>query len=258
MELNRMRKLYLILSILVIAIIGIRVFRSLQHTSHLKESALLVGTSADYPPFSFLKDGNIVGFDIDVIKAVAERLHKKIEIKDIPFDMLIPEIQLGKIHLIAAGMTQTPARAERVLFTRPYIQGDKLLVLSPKNKPAIRSLEDLTNKEVLVNDGYTADLYMSKLKGPIIKRLKTPAEAFLALTTNKADAYVVASNTAQPFFKLYGSEQFNIYPLPEATDSYSFAISKKYPELLEPIQKAVDDLEADGTLAQLKQKWNLQ
>jgi polar amino acid transport system substrate-binding protein len=98
---------------------------------------------------------------------------------------------------------------------------------------------------------------MSRIPGINLKRLKSPAEAFLALANGKGDAYVIANNIAQPFFKQYGQKQFNIFTLKDVTDSYSFAISNKYPELLESIQRALDAMEADGTLAKLKQKWNL-
>src|SRR5437868_1703335 len=101
------------------------------------QQELIVGTNADFPPFSFIKDGTIVGFDIDIAHEVAHRLNKKLTLIDLPFIALIPELQMGAIHIIAAGMTATEERAKQVYFTRPYIQGVPLLVISLTSNPPI-------------------------------------------------------------------------------------------------------------------------
>lgn len=252
-----MKKLYMIGALVFLT--GAWWYYGLRTPKPDKAHELRVGTSADFPPFSFLKDGNITGFDIDVMNEVGHRLNKKVVWRDIPFDMLIPEIQLGALQILAAGMTETPKRAERVLFTRPHIQADPLLVISSITNQPIKNLEDLRGKQIIVNDGYTADTYLSNIHdgGFTLKRLKTPAEAFLALTIGKADAYVISRNSAKPFFDLYGTNRFYILALEDTGDSYAFAISKKYPELLPQLQTVLDQMEHDGTLLKLKQKWGL-
>ena len=126
---------------------------------------LLVGTNAEFAPYSFIDNGNIVGFDIDIAHEVAKRLGKTITFKDMPFESLLPELQLGRIEIIAAGITPTQERAQKVLFTKPYVEGDKLVVLTRRNTPLITSIDDLNGKKVVVNDGFTADLYMSAIAG---------------------------------------------------------------------------------------------
>jgi len=81
---------------------------------------LIIGTNAEYAPFTFIKDGNIVGFDIDVITEVAKRLAKQLVIKDLSFDVLIPDLQLGNLQVVAAGLTPTEERKKRVLFSKTY------------------------------------------------------------------------------------------------------------------------------------------
>ena len=66
-------------------------------------NTVIVGTNSEFPPFSFREGDDIIGFDIDVIQEVLKRLNKEIIYKDMPFDALIPEIQVGNIHIIAAG-----------------------------------------------------------------------------------------------------------------------------------------------------------
>ena len=116
------------------------------------------------PNFSFRdKDNTIVGFDIDVIKKWQENWDMELKIQDRPFGLLLPQIELGQIHAIAAGMTPTEERAKRVTFSKVYLSGNPLLVVSSAKNPAITDLEDLKGKDVIVNTGYTADFYMSKV-----------------------------------------------------------------------------------------------
>lgn len=244
--------------------ISLVIYTILQFTSPAKDiqqqeaagKTLIVGTSADFPPFSTIKDGKIVGFDIDIAKMVAAKLGKELTLKDMPFTALIPQIQLGKIQLIAAGMTATPQRAKRVFFTHPYLTGDPLIVITLADNK-VDNLDTLNDKEIIVNEGYTADIYMSSKEGPILRRLKSPAQAFLAIKSGRAFAFVTAQATVKPFFDRHGKKDFSIYTIPDKDESISLAISMKYPELQVPVQDALDEMEKDGTIENLKKKWKL-
>lgn len=218
---------------------------------------LVVGTSADFSPFSFMKEGEIVGFDIDIAKEVADRLNKNIEIVNRSFDMLIPELQLGRIEMIAAGMTATPERSERVLFTEPYISKTPLVAITLKNNPAISSFENLKGKNIIVNTGYTADLQLSKFPDINIKRLPTISDALLALNSGQGDAFVTAENTIKSFLKTKAGENYNVYQLEGLEENTALAIAKNKPELLTQVQKALNEMQADGTIEKLKKKWGL-
>lgn len=224
----------------------------------IDDSVLIVGTESNFPPFSSKESGKIVGFDIDLVKEVARRMGKTIEFQDMSFEALIPQAQVGTVQIIAAGMTPTPNRAEKVFFTKPYIVGDPLLIVSLIKRLDVGSLEALKqNKRVVVNQGYTSDLFMSTVDGPELIRLETPAEAFLALEQNRADAFVTAQNTLVPFFKKHDAKEYDITPIVETVEQTAFIVSKKYPELLEQVQKTLDAIEEDGTMRQLKQKWGI-
>jgi len=254
-----MKKIFPIIIVLILLLISsLLIWRSVgKHNVVKDENLLIVGTNAEYAPFSFIENNKIVGFDIDIITEVAHRLGKKIEIKDMPFDALLPKLQFGDIQIIAAGITATPEKAKKVLFTKPHLSGDQLIAITLATNPPIQNLKDLDGKEVVVNEGYTADLYMSTVSGPIIKRLASPAEGFLALNHGNAYAFVAAKSSVQPYFEKYGTKSFNIFLIDGVHDNYSFAISKQYPELLPAVQQAVDAMEQDGTIAAFKQKWNL-
>jgi polar amino acid transport system substrate-binding protein len=217
---------------------------------------LIVGTNAEFPPYTFMDNNTIVGFDIDIMTEVAKRLSKKIEWRDMPFDALIPAAQLGTIHMIAAGMTPTPQRAQRLLFTKPYTGGNPLLIIALAGSH-ITSVADLVGKDVLVNEGFIADDYMSSKAGVRLHRLPTVAESFLALTSNRADAYVLSKQSAQPFLAKYGTARFTIVEIPQTAETTALTISPRYPDLLTQVQQVLDLMATDGTLATIKQKWNI-
>lgn len=219
---------------------------------------LIVGTSTDFPPFSFRdKENTIVGFDIDVAREVAKRLNLDINLQDKPFGSLVPQIELGHIHMIAAGMTPTAERAERVTFTKPYLSGNPLLVVTKSTTPPLTGLDDLKDKDVIVNTGYTADNYMSNFPDITIIRLAKVADALSALEQGKGFAFVTASFSLKPYIK-EGADRFNYLRLQETDEQSALAISKKLPqEFAARVQQALDAMEADGTLDALKNKWDV-
>ena len=224
--------------------------------SKVSKNILIVGTNAEFAPFTFVKNDVVMGFDIDVIKEVAKRLGKEIEIKDMPFDILIPEIQRGSIHVIAAGLTPTPKKEKEVRFSTCYFSCDPLTIISLVRNP-LKTIEELTGKDVIVNDGYTADFYMSEIKGPNLKRLPTPAAAFQALQSGRADAYVTAKSTAAPYFRQYGSKELVITPIEDTEECYAIAVAPLYADLVPQINNILDAMMKDGTINQLKKRWEL-
>lgn len=225
-------------------------------TSQIGSDTIIVGTSADFPPFALVEQDEIVGFDIDLVNEIGKRLQQTVVIKNMPFSTLLPTLQLGHIQVIAAGLTATPERAKHVLFTAPYLDNNPFVIVSLASSPA-NTIVDLQNQEVIVNEGYTADLYLSKIGQIQLKRLKTPAEAFLALKSGRAKAFVTAQDTVAPFFAQYGESDFNIAIIPDTSENSSLAIAPQYPNLRHKIQVALDEMQNDGTLAALKAKWKL-
>lgn len=232
-------------------------WRKTHYRVQIDQNTIIVGTNAEYPPFTFRENGEIVGFDIDIAKEVMARLGKKMELKDMSFSMLLPKLQLGTLHMVAAGISPSPEREGQVFFTKPYLRNDPLVIITRADQPTLTSITDLTGKQVVVNDGFTADLYLSEFKGPIIKRLPTVSDAFLALSSKRIDAFVSARTAVEPFFKQADRTKFNIAVLPEKSDSYALMISRKQPELLIQVQHALDAMEQDNTITTIKQKWGL-
>lgn len=249
-----------IIVILIVTISTIILYKAKNRVTPRTESnAVVVGTNSEFPPFSFKEGDDFTGFDIDVIQEVLRRLKKTIILKDMPFDALIPEIQIGNIQVIAGGITPTEERAQRALFTRPHLTGNPLVIISLKNGDALTTLADLEGKTVAVNEGYIADSFMSEQPGITLLRLSSAlvSDGILALQSNRADAFVAASHSMMPYFKKYNINDFYVTPIANTEESSAFAISKHYPDLRRDIQITLNEMEQDGTLDALKTKWNL-
>lgn len=262
-----MKKTSLYIIIALVAAISATVWYRAEKTIAPSPSlnSIVIGTNAEFQPFSFKDHNEIVGFDIDIIKEVFKRLNKQIILKDMPFDALIPEIQIGNIHVIAAGITPTEERAQRALFTHPHLTGNPLVIISPKTitldseEQALTTLDNLAGKTVVVNEGYLSDSFMSEQPRIGLLRLSSAlvSDGILALQSGRADAFVTALHSIRPYFEKYGVDNFNVTAIPNTQETSAFAISKHYPDLRRDIQVTLNDMENDGTLAAIKTKWNL-
>ncbi|MBI2344495.1 amino acid ABC transporter substrate-binding protein [Candidatus Dependentiae bacterium] len=224
------------------------------------ESTLIVGTSADYPPYEFMdtKTGDIVGFDIDVIREIALRLNKNILIKNLSFTTLIFALMAGEIDVIAAGMSPSKRRSKFVLFTDSYLDNDYYVVVSKKDRFNPGSLDDLVGKDVVVNTGHAAEAFMAKQKGVQLIRLKDVSLGLVALTTGSVDAFVSVKSVIDSALKKKNNyQQFVVLPLWATGDDCSFAVQRHNKELAYNIDKVLFEMKHDGTLDRLKNKWNL-
>lgn len=253
-----MNKTVLIIILALIAsIFAARYFANRPYNTRKNaENVLLAGTNSEYAPFSYMENNTLSGFDIDLVNEVAARLGKTVQWQDMPFDTLIPALATGSLQLIATGLTPTAQRAQQVDFTQLYLKGDPLLIVSRAEQP-LKTIDQLNGKTVAVNEGFTADYYMSKIQGPQLVRFASPLESFMALSSNRVDALVSAQNNVTPLIESYGAQKFSVSPIPDTSDEYALAVSKHYPELLVQIKATLDEMLADGTIDNLKKKWKL-
>lgn len=222
------------------------------------ENCLIVGTSFDYPPYTFMQQNTIVGFDIDLIELVAQRLHKKIKIVGLPFEGLVFSLLAGEIDLIASAMSPTPRRAKFVRFTKPYLDSDQLIILSKKKFGAVEGVQSLLGKTVVVNTGFVADTYMSGKAGIDLIRLKTPADALMALSSGRVDAWVCAQSSAKTLLsKLHNRAEYQETVLQDTGDDYAFVVQKNNDSLANQINDVLAQLHQDGVIEQLKTKWEI-
>ncbi len=246
----------------LLASFGILFYVSQRKSARTKPTELdtiIVGTNAEYPPFSFIDNEQIVGFDIDIIKEIAHHLNKKITFKNMSFAALLPELQLGTIHVIAAGMTPSEEKAKRVFFTTVYFDKDPLMVVQHKSEPTISNARELQGHTVAVNQGYTSDIYVSTIPNIELIRLSSPMvnTGIMTLQSKQADAYVASKSALNPYFAKQKTDTFQVTPLEDTEETYALAVSKKYPELYSAVQSALTTMIEDGTVQKIKESWGL-
>lgn len=251
--------LWLIISILLLS--GIAIWVRNEYRKRLPElpEIIFVGTSADFPPYTYKEEGQFLGFDIDLINEIGARLNIPITIQDMPFELLIPQLQHGDIQVVAAGITPTVDRAKLVQFSTSYIAKDPLIILTLAQKPLAMGLESLVEKMVAVNAGYNADVYMSKIPNIRLSRVPTIADAISALKNGTVDAYVTTFSTIQPIFDQYGKDTFGeIFVIEDADEEIALGLSPLYPKLKTVVDNALSEMQTDGTIEKLKAKWHVQ
>lgn len=224
--------------------------------SKKNSDTIIVGTSPDYPPFSYIENSKIVGFDIDLINEISDRLNKKIEIRSMEFDLLLPELQSGNIQIVVGGMTATPQRCNRVDFSSPYLtQIDIIAVVNKKIKEKIRNSEDLKKYKIVVNEGYVSDDFATS-NGLDPVRVNSTSDALFLLTVGQADIFITSLASLTPYINNL-NDSYNIIDLEDdIKESCSITFSKKHFKLANKIDKILTQMHEDGTIKELKNKWN--
>ena len=212
---------------------------------------LYVGTNAEFPPFEYLDKGEVVGFDIDLVKAIGKKLDMEIVIKDMAFDGLIPALETNKIDIVIAGMTASDERKMAVNFSNPYYIANQFIILNDNNND-IKTFDDLNGKLVGVMLGFTGDVVVSEMKDVKSKKYNASYAAIMELQNNKIDAVVLDSETALNYVK--NNKGLKLAETSGEPEEYAIAISKKNSELLNKINTALDELKKDGTYETLLKK----
>lgn len=221
-----------------------------------KAGKLVVGTSADYPPFEFhdISSGKdvIAGFDIDLANAIAKELGVELEIKDMSFDTIIPAVLSKKVDIGIAGFTITEKRKKSVNFSIPYIQGGQQIITYKGS--GIKGKDDLKGKTVGVQLGTTGEEIAKKIEGAKLKQFDKVDAAVMDLLNKKVDAVIVDFAVA----KAYASNNADKLELVgDMLDDAAKAVvlRKEDEKLLEIVNKVITDLKNSGELDKMVQKW---
>ena len=214
---------------------------------------LVMATNAEFPPYEYHDGGEIVGIDVEIAKAIADKMGMELEIEDVAFDSVIPEITSGKADMGLAGMTVTEYRKVSVDFSDTYAKASQMIIV--KEDSAIAGPDDLKGVVVGVQLGTTGDIYVSDLEaeGTTVERYNKGFEAVQALSQGKIDAVVIDGEPAKTFV----AETEGIKMLDEAftEEEYAIAVKKGNTELLDKINGALSELESEGTLDEIVAKY---
>lgn len=220
-----------------------------------KAGKIVLGTAADYPPYEFHKliDGKdeIVGFDIEIAKIIAEELGVELEIVDMKFDGLLPALVTNDIDFVIAGMVASEERAQTVDFTVPYYEAEQRMIVRLEDKDKYKGPEELvglpigaqktTIQEEIALDKFAKSEYIG---------LSKITDLVLELQNKKIEAVLLA----EPVAKAYVQQNDNLYMAEISLgkeDGVSVAINKGNEELLAKLDEILQKLIDDGTINEL-------
>ncbi len=217
----------------------------------------VVGVDDGFAPMGFRDEANeIVGFDIDLAKEAGARMGKEVIIQPIEWSQKVLELNNDKIDVIWNGFTITEERQQEVLFTRPYLKNNQVIVVGADSDIAAKA--DLAGREVGLQSGSSA---MDALSAdPINEQIKACSEyennvyALNDLKIGRVEAVIIDEVVAK-YYVSKEPESFKVLDESLAAEEYGIGVKMGNTELLEELQKAIDEMIADGTAAEISEKW---
>ncbi|WP_432665754.1 transporter substrate-binding domain-containing protein [Wukongibacter baidiensis] len=218
-----------------------------------KAGKIVLGTAADYPPYEFHKeiDGKdtIVGFDIEIAKAIADDLGVELEIKDMKFDGLLAALVADKIDFIVAGMVPTEERAQSVDFTNKYYQAEQSVLIRAEDADKFKTKEDFKGVVVGAQKATIQEEIANSIDGAKVKGISKITDLVLELDNNKVDAIILVN----PVATAYAKSNPKLY-VPEISfgteEGVAAAINKGNEDLVNAINETLDKLMAEGKIDQ--------
>ena len=221
----------------------------------ISEGKLVIATSPDYPPFENLENGEYVGLDIEIAKAIAAELGLEPEFKTLQFDAIIPAIAAGgQADMGISGFSVDPERAKEIDFTSSYYVDDQAIAVMKDSNITEDNADEALNQDgfiIAVQSGTTGEAYVQEnYPNAKAQPYGNSTDAFAAMQSGQAEA--VCTNKAVVDKMLADAYQDAVVVKSIATgEEYAIVVSKDNPELTASINEALATLQANGTIDQL-------
>jgi polar amino acid transport system substrate-binding protein len=230
-------------SILIITAVAATIFSG---CGKKNEDTLIVGTEAGFAPYEYMEGDKVVGIDMDIAQAIADSMGKELVIKNMDFDGALAAVQNGTVDFVAAGVSVNEERQKLMDFSIDYVDSTEVVIVNNQN-PTVASVEDLAGKIVGVQQGNIADFYVeSNVEAKEIKRYTKFAQAAEDLKNGKIDCIVMDKYPAE---ELVGANaELSILEGALFEDKYAIAIKKGNTELLDKVNKVIQELKDGGKI----------
>jgi len=217
-------------------------------------SKVVVGTNAEYPPFEFVDDnGEIQGFDIDLMNAIAKAAGFEPEFVNTRWDGIFVALASGEFDAVISAATITDERKQTVDFSDPYFNAGQ--VLAVKRGSDIKSVDDLAGKKVGVQLGTTGDIWASDNTDAEVVRYDEITLAMQALANGDVDAVINDAPTTADMIKANPEWNIEIVDGPFTEEYYGIAVRKDAPAVLEAINKGLAAVKESGEYDEIYNKW---
>lgn len=247
-----MKKIFLVFT-LVLSLIYLTACSSNSNTeqntlSKIQEKGVLtIGTSADYAPYEFhiLNDGQdeIVGFEIEIAKKIAEALGVELKIVDMSFDGLLTALNSSQVDMVFAGMTPTSERAEVIDFSDIYYTATQAVVVRTEDLDYYNSIEDFADKKIGVQRNSLQETIFNQYftNSNLVSLTKIP-NIILELKNSTIDATIIELPVAKGYISQYPELSIANIELPVEEGGAAIAMRKGDTELLNAVNEVLDNL----------------
>lgn len=231
---------------------------SITSCSKKSSSNFVLGLDDSFPPLGFRDENNqIVGYDIDLAQEVANRLGKTLVCQPIDWAAKEQELNTGKIDCIWSGFTMTDERKEAMSFTKPYLDNAQVAVV--RKDSGLKTLSDLKDLVIGVQSESSAVDAINdnpEFKNSVKKiiEFKENITALNDLGIGQVDAVIMDSVVANYSISQTGKD-FVVLDEILSHEEYGIAFKKDNTELRDKVQNALNEMEADGTVAKISEKW---
>ena len=218
----------------------------------ITDGTLTIGSDIPYPPFEQGKPPDYTGFDVDLMDAIAQKLNLQPKWVDTAFGTIFADEQAGKFDIVASSTTITPARQQRVTFSKPYFDADQSLMVQKGSD--IQSTSDITSDTTIgVQEGTTGADYATNKTDAQVQSYPEIGNAFNALQAGQVDG--VINDFAVSAFALKQYPQLDVVQTIPTGEHYGFPMQPSNTALQQAVNGALDDVIADGTYEKIFQKW---
>jgi polar amino acid transport system substrate-binding protein len=221
------------------------------------DGMLTVCSDIPYAPFEFEDDnGELTGFDVELVDAMAEEMNLETEFKTTPFDTIIPALTAANCDVIVSATTITEERSEQVLFSDPYFDADQSLMVTKDNEGTYATLDDLGGKTIGVQAGTTGADYAeeNKPEGATVKEYPGASDLFLAITAGEIDA-VLQDFPVNAYHALQNEDQFVVTETFPTGEQYGMAVTLENTNLADALNAAMGNVRASGTYDEIYASW---
>ncbi|MFN2269456.1 MAG: basic amino acid ABC transporter substrate-binding protein [Anaerolineae bacterium] len=220
-----------------------------------KVGKVVVGVNAEYPPFEFVDEsGELAGFDIDMMNAVAEEAGFEIEWVNTKWDGIFVALSSGEFDAVCSAASITEERLETVNFSDPYFDAGQIITVRA-DETEITSADDLAGKKVSVQLGTTGDIWLTDETEADVVRYEENTLAFQALANGDVDAAVCDNAVAYEIVKANPEMGLKVLPEVYGAEQYGIAVSKDRPEVLEAINKGLAAIKKNGKYDEIFAKY---
>lgn len=232
---------------------------------------LLVATNAEFEPFeSLTADGEFVGFDIDLMNAIAKKMGYEVQYENMEFDGVVAAVANGTTDLAISGLTINAKRAKSVNFSNPYYDGAAQILIVGKNDTYYTGTdkatldEQLKGQKIGVCSGYTGQFYaegsedwnFKKIEGATVKIYENISLAIADLKAGNINAIIMDDSVAKEAASA-NADVAKVIDIALTVEEYGIAIDKNNAELKEKVDAALAELVKDGTVDKLLEKYDL-